>query len=140
MGGFVGWRGQEVPRESVATMMRNPENTATPAGDEWGKDASVRAMRQVFAAMEAAQKDLIANLGLSPLDKRLRRWRERALAAFDASWVRSARTGLELSEAEAGVLYVHCLGRIMAREGMEVSPDILPRSEKLEKIVREVFP
>ena len=136
----MGWRGVEVSRESVATMMRNPENTATPPGDEWGRDPSVRAMRRVFAAMEAAQREFIKNVGLSPFDPRMRRWRERALAAFDASWALNARTGVQLSETEAGALYVHCLGKIMNREGIDVPAEILPRSEKLQKILREVFP
>jgi hypothetical protein len=108
--------------------------------DEWGGDPSVQAMRRVFAAMEAAQKEFITTLGLSPFDHRLRRWRERALASFDASWARSARSGVDLTETEAGVLYVQCLAKIMTREGMDVSPGSLPQSEKLRKILREVFP
>ena len=114
----------------------NPRTTT----DEFGRDPSVRAMRRVFAAMEAAQGEFIVNLGVPLFDQRLRRWRERALAAFDASWARSARTGVELSETEAGALYVHCLGKIMTMEGMDVPPEILPQSEKLKKILREVFP
>jgi len=108
--------------------------------DEWGKDLSVRVMRGVFAAMEAAQMKFIETLGLSPFDHRLRRWRERALAAFDASWARSARSGVDLTETEAGALYVQCLGKIMTREGMDVPPEILPQSERVKKIMREVFP
>jgi hypothetical protein len=108
--------------------------------DEWGRDPSVRATRRVFAAMEAAQREFIKNLSLSPFDPRMRRWRERALAAFDASWTRASRRGVELSETETGALYVHCLEKIMAREGMEVGAGILPRSEKLQNILREVFP
>jgi hypothetical protein len=115
------------------------ENPATRP-DEWGRDPSVRAMRRVFAAMEAAQNEVIKNLGLSSFDHRLRRWRERALAVFDASWARTARTGVELSETEAGALYVQCLGKIMTLEGMDVPPVILPQSEKLKKILSEVFP
>jgi len=121
-------------------MTRMQHDIVTARDDEWGRDPSVRAMRKVFAAMETAQKNLIATLSMSPLDPRLRRWRERALAAFEASWARSARAGMELSESEAGALYVHCLGKIMTREGVEVPPEILPRSEKLKKILREVFP
>jgi hypothetical protein len=79
-------------------------------------------------------------MGLSPFDERLRRWRERALAAFDAAWARSARTGVELNETDAGELFVQCLGMIMTREGMEVPGEILPQSEKVRKILREVFP
>ncbi|MGE5838882.1 MAG: hypothetical protein ACM34H_03035, partial [Deltaproteobacteria bacterium] len=120
--------------------MRTPEIHAAALSDEWGMDPSVRAMRRVFAAMEAGQKNVLAALGLSPLDMRLRRWRERALAAFDAAWARSARTGLELSEAEAGILYVLCLGTIISREGVEVPHERLPRSEKLQEILKEVFP
>ena len=108
--------------------------------DEWCRDPSVRAMRRVFASMEAAQKEFMENLNLSPYDERLRRWRERALGVFDAAWARSARAGVKLSEAEAGGLYVHCLGSIMSREGMEVSPESLPQSEKLRRILKEVFP
>lgn len=120
--------------------MGTPDDHAAAQADEWGRDPSVRAMRRVFAAMEEAQGGLITNLGLSPFDQRLRRWRERALAAFDASWARSARAGLELSEAEAGTLYVLCLEKIMSREGVEVPSERLPRSERLQKILREVFP
>jgi len=117
--------------------MKNP---SVPQADEWGRDPSVRAMRRVFAAMEAAQNDLIATLSIPPLDQRLRRWRERALAAFEASWARSARAAMDLSESEAGALYVHCLARIMSREGVEVPSEILPQSERIKRIVREVFP
>jgi hypothetical protein len=45
-----------------------------------------------------------------------------------------------LSETEAGTLYVHCLEKIMTREGMDVPPEILPQSEKIKKILREVLP
>jgi hypothetical protein len=116
-----------------------PESPATRP-DEWGGDPSVRAMRRVFAAMEAAQKELIENLGLSPFDLRLRHWRERARAAFDASWARAAGGGLELSEEESGALYVRCLGKIMAMDGMDVPSEIFPQSAKLDKILKEIFP
>jgi hypothetical protein len=114
----------------------------TPAQgrDEWGRDPSVLAMRRFFAAMEAAQNEFIRNLGLSAFDQRLRRWRERALGVFDVLWARAAEADLELSEEEAGALYVQCLGRNMTREGMDVPLEILPQSWKVEKIVREVFP
>jgi len=45
-----------------------------------------------------------------------------------------------LTETEAGALYVQCLGKIMTREGMDVPPEILPQSERVKKIMREVFP
>lgn len=121
-------------------MTSEQDDIVTDRGDKWGRDPSVRAMRRVFAAMEAAQKEFTENLGVSPYDQRLRRWRDRALAAFEASWAQSARAGVELTETEAGALYVHCLGKIMSREGVEVPPEILPQSGKLKKILREVFP
>ena len=124
----------------MRSRVEDLEENFTTRPDEWDRDPSVRAMRRVFAAMEAAQKEFIKNLDLSIFDPRMRRWRERALAAFDASWARTARTGVELSETETGALYIHCLGRIMTREGMEVPPEILPGSEKLQKILKEVFP
>jgi len=120
--------------------MKNQNDIANTQGDEWGRDPAVLAMRRVFAAMDTAQKEFIKDLGLTPYDHRLRRWRERARAAFDAAWARSARSGVELGEMEAGVLYVHCLGKIMTMEGMDVPPETLPQSEKLKKILREVFP
>jgi hypothetical protein len=119
--------------------MDNLRESPAPRHDEWGEDPSVRMMRRVFAAMEAAQKEFIENLGLSPFDQRLRRWRERALGVFDALWARAAGAGLELSVEEAGAFYVQCLGKTMIRDGMDVPPGILPRSEKLEKILKEVF-
>jgi len=120
--------------------MKNPNGASVSEVDEWGRDPSVRAMRRVFAAMETAQRAFIRSLGLSPFDPRMRRWRERALAAFDASWARASRTGVELSETETGALYVCCLQKIMTREGMEVGAEILPSREELQKILREVFP
>lgn len=124
----------------MRSRVEDPEQSPATGPDEWGRDPTVRAMRRVFAAMEAAQKELLKALSLSPLDRRLRRWRERALAAFDAAWARSGRAGVELGEPEAGVLYVHCLAKIMTREGIEVPTEVLPRNEKLQKILREVFP
>jgi len=119
----------------------NPRTTT----DEFGRDPSVRAMRRVFAAMEAAQGEFIVNLGLPLFDQRLRRWRERALAVFEASWARTARSGVELSETEAGALYVHCLGKIMTREGMDLPENLLPkfsdtnpRHLKLKDILNEM--
>lgn len=120
--------------------MKNPNGASPKEMDEWGRDPSVRAMRRVFAAMESTQEEFIEHLGLSPFDPRMRRWRERALAVFDASWARASRAGVELSESEAGVLYVNCLGKLISREGLEVPAEILPRSEKIERLLREVFP
>jgi hypothetical protein len=116
-------------------MTRIQDDMVATQADEWGRDPSVRAMRRVFAAMEAAQREFIKNVGLSPFDPRMRRWRERALAAFDASWAQAARTGVQLSETETGALYVHCLGKIMSGEGIDVPAEILPRSEKLKVIL-----
>jgi hypothetical protein len=115
--------------------MRSPEEKlaehATAGSEEWGRDPSVRLVRRVFAAMEAGQKDLLRTLALSPFDPRLRRWRERALAAFEAPWARGARGDAELSETEAGALYVLCLGKIMAGEGIKGVPGSQPENEEL---------
>jgi hypothetical protein len=124
----------------MRTREKEPGETSVAESDEWGRDPSVRAMRRVFGAMEEAQKHFLTALELSPFDYRLRRWRERALAAFEASWARGARAGVELGETEAGTLYVRCLGKIMAGEGIKVLPGNLPENEKLEEILREVLP
>ncbi len=119
--------------------MKNPNDTPPSGVDEWGRDPSVQAMRRVFAAMEAAQKEFIQKVGLSPFDPRMRRWRERALAAFDVSWARTARTGVQLNETDTGALYVHCLGRIISREGMEVPREVPSPSENIEKLLKGVL-
>ena len=123
----------------LQAMTRMQDEMVAAQPDEWGRDPSVQAMRRVFAAMEAAQREFIKNVGVSPFDPRMRRWRERALAAFDASWGRSARSGVELNEKETAALYVHCLGKIMTKEGIDIPAEILPRIEKLQKILKEVF-
>jgi hypothetical protein len=120
----------------VDKLRENP----VPGPDEWGRDPSVQAMRRVFAAMEAAQDEFIRNLGLSPFDQRLRRWRELALAVFEVSLARAAGADPDLREEEAGARYVRCLGKIMIREGVDVPLDILPQSGNLEKILKGVFP
>jgi hypothetical protein len=106
--------------------------------DKWGKDPSVQRMRRVFRAMEEAQFTFLEHLNLSPLDARLRRWRERGRIAFEAAYARAAREGANPEEEWAGNLYVRCLGRILAAEGVEVPEKILPRTEHLEKMLGEV--
>jgi hypothetical protein len=94
--------------------------------DEWGRDPRVRRMRQVFAAMEDAHREILWRTGLSAFDPRLRSWRERALAVFEGAWVREIRAG---REDDVGALYARCLGEVLADDGIPlVDPPAGPSS------------
>jgi hypothetical protein len=108
--------------------------------DEWGHDPSVRFMRRVFKGMEETQKTLLANVNISFVDVRLRRWRETARAMFEQTWPVASRRGVVGSEEEAGILYAHCLARTLIEVGIKIPQEILPQHEKIFKLVKEVKP
>ena len=97
--------------------------------DDWGHDPSVQSMRRIFARMEAAQKELLGRLNISPLDTRLRRWREEAQVLFERTWPLASRKGIAESEDDASSLYVHCLARTLHLNGIEVPNEALPTNE-----------
>ena len=108
--------------------------------DEWGRDPAVRMMRAVFRAMEEAQKGMLGALGIGSFDPRLRRWREIALGLWERCWGRMARSRVQNSEEKAAALYLACLSRVLARDGVEVPAGLLPRDEEIERVMREVLP
>lgn len=83
--------------------------------DRWGRDPGVQRMRQVFAAMEDAQRGLVRRAGLSLFDPRLPKWRSRALARFERVWATDPRGG---SDRGAGELYLSCLETELAADGI----------------------
>ncbi|HSB05336.1 MAG TPA: hypothetical protein VLK23_09080 [Thermodesulfobacteriota bacterium] len=107
--------------------------------DEWGHDPSVQMMRRVFARMEKAQKDLLERLKLSPLDERLRRVRELALNLFEQAWPQAQRKGLTQTEEEVATLYLHCLVKILNREGIKTPPEIVSSDQKIVQFLSERF-
>ena len=108
--------------------------------DEWGQDPSVRFMRRVFKGMEETQKTLLANANISFVDVRLRRWRETAREVFEEAWLVAGRRGMVPSEEEAGILYAHCLARVLTAAGIPIPQEILPPHEKMSRLVKEVKP
>ncbi|MCB2191902.1 MAG: hypothetical protein KQI62_10070 [Deltaproteobacteria bacterium] len=108
--------------------------------DAFGHDPSVRAMRQVFAAMEAAQAELLARMGIAPLEPELRAWREKALRLFEPAWPRAAAQGLVSGPEQAARLYLLALGRAMAQAGRPVPPEQLPSAPELERMLGEAAP
>ena len=107
------------------------------AQEDWGQDPSVRSMRRVFAGMEAAQKKLLGCLNISPLDSRLRRYRDKALAAFERTWGKAVRKGAVLSEDDLASLYANCLARELSLDGVNVFCEALPQDEKIIKFMNE---
>ena len=107
--------------------------------DEFGHDPAVRAMRRVFAGMEAAQREILQAAALSPLDRRLRPWREQALQLFEQAWARAGKRGLARDEDQMAVLYALCLAGVLARGRVVVPDEALPRNEVLEGIVKETL-
>jgi hypothetical protein len=107
--------------------------------DDWGVDPSVRMMRRVFGRIERVQGDLLERLSLSPLDPRLRRWREKARHYQGRCWVQASKLGIEVGEEEAACIYVHCLSWAMKLDGVKVPHDALPKDEKIEIVLKEVL-
>jgi hypothetical protein len=87
--------------------------------------------------MEAAQKKLLRWLNLSPLDSKLRRYRDKALAAFERSWAEAVRQRSVLSEDDLASLYAHCLARELSLDGVKVFGEALPQDEKITKYINE---
>ena len=107
--------------------------------DEWGKDPSAQILRKVFKGMEKAQHELLKRLDILPYDLRIRRWRDQALALFERSWGVANRMGITIDEQTASAVYVHCLAKIMASEGINIPAGMLPEATCVESIFREVF-
>jgi hypothetical protein len=109
-------------------------------GDEWGKDPSVRVMRQVFHRVEVAQEEVLTGLSISPFDPRLRGWREAALELFEQAWSKASRRGLFVGEEEAAALYVQCLLRILVKDGVAGAARIISEDERIKRLLEEVIP
>ena len=110
------------------------------SGDEWGKDPSVRVMRQVFHRAEVAQEGLLVGLSISPFNPRLHSWRETALKLFEQAWNTASRRGLFLGEEEAAALYVQCLLRILVKDGVAGAAKVISEDEKITRLLEEVMP
>jgi len=109
-------------------------------GDEWGRDPSVRVMRQVFHRAEVAQEELLAGLSIPPFNPKLRGWRKAALELFEQSWSTASRRGLFVDEEEAAALYVQCLVRILVKEGVAAADRVISENEKIMRLLEEVIP
>jgi hypothetical protein len=105
--------------------------------DEWGHDPSVQSMRRVFSLMEAAQEALLRHLNISPFDPRLRRSREQTLKLFEQAWPLAIGKGMTMSEKDAASLYLHCLARAFDSVGVEVPKELLPRDEKITRLLQK---
>ena len=107
--------------------------------DEWGRDPNVQMMRGVFRTMEEAQNRMLENLGILPFDQRLRHWRQITLGLWEKCWGRMLQSGVRGEGEKAASLYLHCLSRVMGREGVSVPEGVLPNDKEVEKLIMEVL-
>jgi len=107
--------------------------------DDWGRDPSVQMMRQVFSRMEVVQEEFLKHLNIAPLDARLRHWRETALGCFERAWVYATRRAIHFEEEKAAAVYIHCLARGMALEGINIPPGALPQDQDIEMLLTEAL-
>jgi len=107
--------------------------------DEWGQDPSVRLMRKVFESMEAAQKLLLEEVGVSTFDQRVRGWREKARDCFERSWPVVMDRGLGAAEDLATHVYVRCLARVLVSEGVKVPADAVPMNDKVDRLLEDML-
>jgi len=108
--------------------------------DEWGRDPSVRFLRQVFRRIETEQKNLLDQLHISPHDSRLRPWREATLRLFEKVWALAARKGLAQDDQRAAIVYLGCLAMTLRSEGVDVPAEAVPADEELSRILQEDRP
>ena len=109
------------------------------ADNDWGRDPSVQMMRRVFSRMEVVQEEFLRHLSIAPLDARLRHWRETALKCFERAWVYAARRGIHFEEEKASSVYIHCLKRAMALEGINIPQGALPPNKDIEMLLTEAL-
>ncbi len=107
------------------------------SGDEWGRDPSVRFLRQVFHRIETDQKNLLDQLQISRYDDRLRPWREATLRLFERAWALAARKGLAKDDEGAAAVYLGCLARVLRSEGIDVPAGTVPSDEEVSRILQE---
>jgi len=107
--------------------------------DQFGRDPQVKYLRKVFAGMEKKQNELLARIGVSPSDSRLRRVREGALKSFEKAWMLASRREALETEDEIGDLYVLCLAKVLSGNRIGVPDEYLPSNDKMEEVIKEVF-
>ena len=107
--------------------------------DEWGRDPSVRSMREVFSRMEEGQRKLLEQLGISPLDGRLRPVRDKARILFEKAWSCSATQGINTGDDTVAGIYMFCLAWALGQSGIEVPDKFLPGDDRLKDLIREII-
>ena len=113
-------------------MRTMTQGIGPPVDDKWGRDPSVQSMRRVFVMMEQAQKEILGVLRISPLDQRLRLWRQNALRFFEQEWNHTTRQGHHLDERQIADLYSTCFAGILEKAGIPLSPASIPSNEEVK--------
>jgi len=108
--------------------------------DEWGRDPSVRSVRDMFSRMEAAQGRLLEQLNLSPFDGRLRGARDAAKHLFERSRAHANARHVNMEGHQVAQLYVYCLASALGAWGIRVPDELLPKEEHFRALIREVIP
>ena len=106
-------------------------------GDVWDRDSSVIKMRNLFSSMEKAQGDLLRKTAVSPLDGRLRPVREKTLDSFEGVWALAVSRAFNLDEREVTSLYVLCLKKELASEGIQVPTNLIAANERIVALFEE---
>jgi len=107
--------------------------------DEWGRDQSVQGMRRVFALMEETQRGVLGTLGLSPLDRRLRVWRENTLRLFEKTWGQAAESSHHLEERQVADLYGACFVHILGKAGISVPTSALSGDAEVIRLAGDIL-
>jgi hypothetical protein len=105
-------------------------STGLSTDDKWGRDPSIQSMRRVFAEMEKTQTELLRILGISPLDYRLRLWRQNALRLFEQQCSQTAMRGYRLDERLMADSYHSCFMSILGKAGIPVPSAARPVDEE----------
>lgn len=108
--------------------------------DPWDRDPQVQSVRHLFAAIEAGQKDLLEQLGISPYDIRLGLWRQSTLNLFEKIWGLAIRRGVSLNEGETVLIYQHSFLVILCKDGLIIPEGVYAKNESIPQWIREILP
>jgi hypothetical protein len=107
--------------------------------DDWGTDPQIRYLRQVFGHIEKTQVDFLHCLNISPVDDRLRRWREAALKLFEKVWMLSSKRGITSEKEQVSKIYLHCLAHFLKLNRIGIPPELLSVDDNIDSLIREVL-
>lgn len=110
-----------------------------PDSDDWGKDPSVRRMREVFSRMEHALNNILEKIDISPYDARIRTVKENALNIFERVYPVLASNISHFNDDTLIMIYIQCLKKALLLTDIQLNADIFPENKEIDSMIMEIF-